>query len=124
MSTLWGPKQPKQVKPAIKVFADSREICDLTTKGGRDEYRNRTRSIYDRQGRRCALQIHQFCKERHGAWPFEQIQFDHETGRTKSRQDDRIVIEKDGKLVPQNAAVCPWCNTMKGSRQIDYCIVP
>lgn len=116
------PSQVRKQKPAIKVMPDGRELCDLKTKGGQDEYRSRKQTMWDRQGKRCALQITTQCKSRQGRWPFSEVQFDHQSGRGSggSKRDDRIEVNG----VPQNGAVCAWCNSAKGSRQIPYCLIP
>lgn len=111
---LHPPKKPP--KPMVKVFPDGREILDLKTKAGADEYQRRKLKMWDRQGNRCALQLTDICKQRQGRWPKDEVQFDHERGRGAGKQDDRILVNG----VPQNAAVCGWCNTAKGSRKIQY----
>jgi len=117
--------KPKDVKkpprPMMKVFPDGREILDLKTKAGADVYQRRKLEMWDdRQGKRCALMITDICKQRQGRWPKDEIQFDHEHGRGAGKRDDRIEVLRDGKMVPQNAAVCPWCNSAKGSRKMAY----
>lgn len=99
-------------------FPDGREVCDLKSKKGRDEYIRRIRSMLVRQKKICGLQISDQCKARHGRLSIDEAQFDHEVGRGLGggHRDDRIEI--DGK--PQNAAVCAWCNILKGSRRIPY----
>ena len=115
------PKDAKKTpKPAVRVFNGGREVCDQLTKAGRDEYHSRKFKMLNRQGGRCALQITDICKQRQGRWPKDEIQFDHESGRGGGKQDDRIEVMRDGKMVPQNAAVCPWCNSAKGSRRVPY----
>lgn len=115
---LHPPKKPP--KPMMKVFPDGREILNLKTKAGSDEYQRRKLVMWDRQGKRCALMITDICKQRQGRWPKTETQFDHEDGRGGGKQDDRIEVMRDGKIVPQNGAVCPWCNSAKGSRKIAY----
>ena len=114
------PKDVKKVRPSVKVFPNGREVLDLKTKAGMDEYQRRRMAMWERQGRRCALQITDICKERHGRWPQDEITFDHEAGRTSGKRDDRI--EVNGK--PQNASVCAWCNSEKSSRRIAYLDCP
>lgn len=104
----------------IYRFPDGREICDLRSKKGRDEYANRKLQMFTRQKGMCALQMTPQCKEKRGRMSRNEMQFDHESGRGGGKQDDRIEAMKDGKLVPQNAAVCPWCNCAKGSRKVPY----
>ena len=99
-------------------FPDGREICDIKGKTGSDEYQRRKGAMFERQGRRCALQITNICKQRGGRWPKDEVTYDHANGRGGGKQDDRI--EVDGK--PQNAAVCWWCNGAKGSRRMPYLI--
>ena len=111
---LHPPKKPP--KPMVKVFPDGREILDLKTTAGATEYQRRKLEMWERQGRRCALQITDICKQRQGRWPKNETQFDHEHGRGGGKQDDRIFVNG----APQNAAVCPWCNTAKGSRKMAY----
>jgi hypothetical protein len=114
--TLLKPCQQKRRSKAWhQVFADGREILNLQTKRGRAEYDRRTKAMWDRQGQRCALVIHLFCKENRGKWQPWEIFFDHELLRGVSRQDDRI--EVDGK--PLNHAVCGWCNSQRGSQKWD-----
>jgi hypothetical protein len=111
------PKDEKKPpKPMMKVFPDGREILDLKTKAGSDEYQRRKLEMWDRQGKRCALMITDICKQRQGRWPKDEIQFGHEVSRGGGKQDDRI--EVDGK--PRNRALCAWCNSLQGSRPMSY----
>lgn len=107
---------------AIYHYPDGREICDQKSKLGRDTYHDRKLKMWVRQGKRCALQITDICRERGGRWPQDEIQFDHENGRTSSKHDDRIWIQdlKTGELRRANGSVCPWCNSAKGSRKLPY----
>lgn len=119
---LHPPK--KAPKPMMKVFPDGREVLDLKTKAGADEYQRRKLEMWDRQGKRCALQITDICKQRQGRWPRNETQFDHENGRGGGKQDDRIEVldPETGKMKPQNGVVCPYCNSAKGSRRVPYLI--
>ena len=108
------PCEVKKEQPAVKIMRDGREICNQLTKDGRDEYRERTKTMFNRQGGRCGLQISPQCKERNGRWPFDEIQFGHEVSRGGGKQDDRIFV--DG--VPKCRALCPFCNSLQGSRKI------
>ena len=101
-------------------YPDGREVCAIKTKKGMDEYQNRKFKMLDRQGGLCALQITDICRNRRGRWPKNEMQFDHESGRGGGKQDDRIEVERDGRMVFQNAAVCAYCNCEKGSRKIKY----
>lgn len=106
------PGEVKKEVVAVKVFPSGREVCNQLTKSGRDEYRIRTKKMWERQGCRCGLQISPQCKERNGRWPFDEVQFGHEVSRGGGKQEDRI--EVDGK--PRNKALCGWCNSLQGSR--------
>jgi hypothetical protein len=112
------PKDAKrQPKPAVRVFRDGREVCDLNTKGGRDEYSSRVRWMWEKQGRKCGLQITPQCHARNGRLSIEYAQFGHARSRKHGggARDDRVQI--DGK--PTEArALCPWCNSAQGSRPI------
>ncbi len=119
---LHPPK--KAPKPMMKVFPDGREVLDLKTRAGADEYQRRKFEMWGRQGKRCALQITDICKQRQGRWPRNETQFDHENGRGGGKQDDRIEVldPETGKMKPQNGVVCPYCNSAKGSRRVPYLI--
>lgn len=114
------PKDKKKVRESMKVFPDGREILDLKTKSGSDEYQRRKLAMWDRQGKRCALQITDICKQRQGRWPKDETTFDHEFGRGMGggKRDDRIEI--DGK--PVSAAVCGYCNCARGSTRTPYIV--
>ena len=112
------PKDIKKQPEAVKVFASGREVCNLRVKAGADEYQRRKLAMWDRQGRRCALQITHICKQRQGRWLVTDVTFDHSNGRGAGKQDDRIEVNG----VQQNAAVCHWCNCDKGSRRMPYLI--
>ena len=116
------PKDIKKVRPFIKIFPNGREVLNIKTKAGMDEYQRRRMAMWDRQGRRCALQITDICKQRQGRWPQDEVQFDHELGRGMGggKRDDRIFI--DG--APVSGAVCPFCNSAKGSRKVPYLDCP
>ena len=114
------PSQIRKQKPAVKVMPDGREILDLKTKAGADEYQRRKQVMWERQDKRCALQITPQCKARQGRWPFNETQFDHERGRGGGKQDDRIEVGG----IAQNATVCAFCNSLKGSRRIPYIDTP
>ena len=117
------PGQIRKQRPAVKVFAGGREVCDMTTKAGRDEYRNRVRIMWERQGRKCGLMITPQCKAKNGRLSIDEATFDHETvrGMGSAKRDDRIEI--DGRDVSR--AVCAFCNCHRGSRPItDFFEVP
>ena len=111
---LHPPKKPP--KPAVRIFEGGREVCDLTTKAGRDEYERRKDLMHKRQAGICCL---------YGKAPMcpgrlrrAEAMFEHEDGRGSGggKRDDRI--EVDGK--PQNGVAHPLCNSWKGSRRIQY----
>lgn len=101
------PCQIRKVPEAVRVLRDGREVCNLLTKAGRDEYERRKRVMWERQGKRCFL-----CGERL-AWG--EAMFEHWDGRGHGggHRDDRI--EKDGK--PYNGVAHPLCNSLKGSKR-------
>lgn len=107
--TFLKPKDMKRTqRPILKVFPDGREVLDLSTKGGREEYRNRTMMMRFRQVDKCCL-----------CWNFlpeEYATFEHEDGRgfNGSHRDDRIY--RDGKKY--NGAAHSHCNLVKGSMRM------
>jgi hypothetical protein len=111
------PNEVKKDRSHIKVFTGGREVCDLLTKSGRDEYHRRVRAMWERQGKKCGLQISPQCKERNGRLLIDEAQFDHSNSRGMggSKRDDRII---DDYYRPMNMAVCCWCNSLKGSRPL------
>jgi|SRR5882762_9480399 len=103
---LLKPKDQKRKPiPAVEIRSDGREIC-AETQRGREEYSLRTLKMFDRQKGIC-----RWC-EKPMFWG-EQT-FDHDRGRTKGNQDDRI--EVDGIWI--NAAVHGICNGERGSSKI------
>jgi hypothetical protein len=111
------PSQIKKVKPYIKVFPDGREILDLKTRAGADEYQRRKFEMWDRQGKRCALQITDICKQRQGRWPQDEVVFGHSFSRGMGggKRNDAIV---DNMGKPLNMALCSWCNSKQASRPV------
>ena len=99
-------------------YPDGREVCNLNSKKGADEYQRRKLEMWERQGRRCCLHISEQCKEKKGRWPVNEVVFGHESprGMGGGKRDDRIVI--DGK--PRNYAICTFCNTLQGSKRIPH----
>lgn len=108
--------QKKPPKLAVRVFRDEREVCDLTTKAGRDEYMGRVRQMWERQGKRCCLEG--LVKDCPGYLRLAEATFDHDEGRGHGggHRDDRIEIP-DGKggMKEINGAAHAWCNSKKGS---------
>lgn len=110
------PSQIKKKKPPVRVMKDGREICDLNTKAGHDEYDRRKRVMWERQERRCCLEgIVPGCP---GKLHWAEATFEHEAGRGYGggHRDDRI--ELNGKRI--NGVSHPTCNTQKGSRRYSY----
>ena len=112
------PKDIKKEPVAVKVFPSGREVCNQLYREGRDEYARRKRVMWERQDRKCGLQISPQCKQHNGRWPFDEIQFGHEVSRGGGKQDDRIEVLdlETGKMKRQNRALCSWCNSLQGSR--------
>jgi hypothetical protein len=97
-------------------FSDGREVCDLLTKAGRDEYQRRKRRMWERQKRRCCLEGYLAgCR---GTLRWTEAVFEHQDGRGMdgAHRDDRT--EREGR--PYNGAAHSWCNYLKSSRRIDY----
>jgi hypothetical protein len=114
------PGQIKKKPEAVKVFPNGREICNIKCKTGLDEYLRRKRIMWERQNKKCGLQIAPQCKERQGRLLIDECTFDHDNGRGGGKQDDRIEKPnpETGKMEPVNHAVCWWCNSLKGSRPL------
>ena len=96
-------EEPK--KPAVKVYADGREVCSDTSEG-KAEYKRRTLLMLTRQKFFCCLchrpllpgeatMDHEHCRGNGGAW-----------------RDDRTVLP-DGRWI--NGAMCWICQGIKGS---------
>jgi hypothetical protein len=128
------PKDIKKVKPAVKVMRDGREICQLLTKAGRDEYDSRKDKMHARQAGICCLLGK--CPTCPGRLSRKEGVFEHEDGRTSGHRDDRIevpVLDRNGqpvieggklKMRPINGLAHPQCNIWKGSRRISYNDIP
>lgn len=106
----------KDASLAVRILRDGREICNLLTKAGRDEYARRVRAMWERQGRRCCLEG--WVKDCPGYLKISAAVFEHQDGRGMmgGKRDDRI--EKNGK--PYNGAAHAWCNSKKGSVRMSY----
>ena len=109
--------QKKPPKPAVKVYADRREVCNMNCKEGRDIYAGRVREMWERQNRKCGLQISPQCKARNGRLLINEATFDHSQcrGMGGAKRTDRI-WDESGR--PMNMAVCCFCNSMKSSRSL------
>ena len=113
------PSQIRQQRPAVKVFAGGREVCDMTTKAGRDEYRNRVRIMWERQGKK--MRFNDFATMQGEEWQAAQLMKQPSSivghvGWGGSRRTDAI-IDKEGKWL--NMAACCWCNSLKSSRPLE-----
>ncbi len=104
---LHPPKKPP--KPMMKVFPDGREILDLKTKAGADEYQRRKRVAWEEQGRLCSI-----C---HLRLRWEDATVDHKEprGMGGGRRDDRQA---------NIAAAHAVCNSQKGSKRIQFSDAP
>jgi hypothetical protein len=111
--------KPSQIKkpprPAVRIFADGREVCTDTPQGW-VEYVKRKKEMWIRQGKICCLAG--ICPTCPGKLNWADTSFDHEAGRGAggSKRDDRI--EVDGKKI--NGCCHHWCNAWKASRVIHY----
>jgi hypothetical protein len=110
------PKDIKHEPVAVRVMKDKRELCNMLTKAGRDEYERRKKAMWLRQNKRCCLEGHiEGCP---GVLYWQDTVFEHAAGRGHGggTRDDRIEI--NGKWV--NGAAHSVCNSKKASRRIDY----
>lgn len=109
------PGQMKKTKPVVEVYPDGREVC---SKGpaGREEYNDRKRAMWERQGRRCCFEG--YLPECPGRLMWHESTFDHEGGRGMggSKRDDRIEVAG----LWRNGAAHLLCNGQAGSRHIEY----
>ena len=104
---LHPPKKPP--KPAVKVFAGGREVCDQLTKAGRDEYTRRKRKAWEDQKGICAI-----CHLRLN-WADTTADHKQPRGMGGSTRDDR----------QENLAAVHWaCNAEKGSKTHGYYDAP
>ncbi len=103
-------------KPTVKEYRDGRQVCNLLTKAGRDEYARRKKVMWLRQGKRCCLEG--WVKDCPGNLALADAMFEHQDGRgmDAGHRDDRI--EKDGK--PYNGVAHSYCNSAKASQRMDY----
>jgi hypothetical protein len=111
-----------KLKPTIRVLTNGREICNLLTKEGRDEYMRRLRVMWERQNRRCCLEG--YIKHCPGQLRLADAVFEHQDGRgyDAGHRDDRIerLNRETGKMEPYNGAAHAMCNIRKGSVRINY----
>lgn len=120
------PSQVKREQPAVRVYADGREVCNMLTKAGRDEYARRKVVMHERQKGICILHGHApMCP---GRLRKAEMMYEHEAGRGQDggHRDDRIEVPdpKTGEMKPQNGVAHPECNSWKASRRISYHDVP
>lgn len=109
------PKPGKRKREWIKVYPDGREVLNLDTKRGLEEYRNRRLEMARRQNWSCCL-IPFGCGCHPRSLNTQTITFEHENGRGAGKRDDRI--EKNGRWL--NGASNFDCNGWKGSIFIDF----
>jgi hypothetical protein len=111
IKTAWGVK-----------LSDDREICDLLTKAGRDEYARRLRAMWLRQKKRCCLEG--YIAGCPGYLKIAEATFEHQDGRGMNggHRDDRAekLDKKSGAMKPYNGVAHWQCNREKGSKKIDY----
>lgn len=112
----------KKEQPAVRVMRDGREICNLLTKSGRDEYDHRKFAMRTRQNNRCCLEgIIPDCP---GFLAKADTTFEHQDGRGSDggHRDDRIERPdpKTGEMRPYNGAAHWVCNSKKASVRINY----
>jgi len=123
---LLRPGEMKKEQPVVRVMRDGREVCNLLTKAGQDEYERRKFAMRDRQGKRCCLEgIIPGCP---GFLAKADTTFEHEEGRgfNAGHRDDRIEKPdpKTGEMKPYNGAAHYTCNSKKLSKRINYNDVP
>lgn len=115
-------KAVKEKFPWGVRYPDGREVCNLLTKAGRDEYHRRVRAMWERQGGRCCLE--KAIGDCPGKLRLADAMFEHQDGRgmDASRRDDRMEKpdRKTGMMLPYNGAAHAVCNSRKGSIRIDY----
>lgn len=111
------PKDIKHAPEAIRIKNDGREICNMLTKAGRDEYMARIRQMWERQNKRCCLEG--YIPDCPGRLAIKDATFEHEAGRGADggHRDDRIKLP-DGTWI--NGAAHWRCNSLKGSKRIGY----
>ena len=95
----------KQEKPAVKVMRDGREVCDLTTKAGADEYQRRKRVAWEDQGKLCSI-----CHKPLN-WYDSTVDHIKVRGMGGGSRDDR-----QGNI----AAAHALCNSQRGSKTHGY----
>ena len=95
-----------ELLPTIRILKDGREILNLLTKEGRDEYMRRLREMWERQNRRCCLEG--YIKNCPGKLRLADAVFEHQDGRgyDAGHRDDRIerFNRETGKMEPYNGA--------------------
>ena len=95
----------KREKPDVFIYLDGREVCNMETAAGREEYRNRVRLMLRRQNGKC-------CNCQKPLYSGHAT-FEHENGRGAAKQDDRIEING----LPVNGASHDVCNVLRGSKR-------
>lgn len=102
-------------KPAVIVYPDGREQCNLVKREGLNLYNQRIAKMVKRKHGRCCLEG--ICPVCPGRLSLIEATFEHEDGRTSGHRDDRIELP-DGTWI--NGAAHRRCNQWKGSRYIPY----
>lgn len=107
-------------------YEDGREVCNLLTKAGGDEYARRKRLMWLRQGKRCCLEG--WIKGCPGKLAWAEAVFEHQDGRgmNAGHRDDRTQRPNPvtGKMEAYNGVAHPVCNMRKGSERMNYQDVP
>lgn len=112
------PPVPKYLcADGVFRFPNGREVCQLTSKLGRDAYINRKRVMWERQGRICCL--YGFIPECLRDLYWKDAAFAHEVpcGQGGGSRDDRVTLP-DGRRL--NGAAHRICNMLQGSRRIGF----
>jgi hypothetical protein len=112
MTAFPKPKDQKKVRKyldddGVYRYPDGREVCDLNSKKGRDEYIRRKRVAWENQKRICPLCMKSL------NWSDSTVDHKEPRGMGGARRDDR-----QEKI----QAVHAVCNCEKGSRRIN-CLI-
>ena len=99
------PSQVKKKREPIKVYPDGREVIDIKTKAGMDEYMRRKRVAWEEQKRICSL-CHLPLK-----WADSSVDHKKPRGMGSGSRDDRQF---------NIAAAHHWCNAARGSKRTGY----
>lgn len=101
---------PKIKRSHLKTFPDGREVLNLDSTKGKQEYKRRRTEMWERQRNLCPICTLYI--------PFDEASFEHEDLRSGGRRDDRIwKVDEEGNKMPYNFAVHKLCNVAKGSKR-------